>query len=85
VIDDVVAPVLHKRDPVYADAVNVDVPLQLSTTEIVGATGAVLGSAKPLAAALLHPAIVCCTTRLPNVLTVIDGVVSPVLHIRVPV
>jgi hypothetical protein len=56
VIDGVVAPVLHRSVPVKFDAVNVDVPSQLSVTVIVGAFGALPGFASPLPEADVHPA-----------------------------
>jgi hypothetical protein len=39
VISFVVAPVLHNKVPEYAEAVNLEVPSQLSTTLTVGAAG----------------------------------------------
>jgi hypothetical protein len=59
-MDDVVAPLLHNKVPVNAEAVNTELP-QLLTTDIVGATGIVLGAATPLLVALVHPFTVCLT------------------------
>ncbi len=61
VIDEVVAPLLHNKDPVNEPAVKSEVPLQLLTTVTVGATGVVLGAAVPLRIALVHPFTVCLT------------------------
>jgi hypothetical protein len=55
VIVGVVAPVLHSNDPVKFDAVNVEVPSQLSVTVTVGAFGALPGLATPLPAVDVHP------------------------------
>ena len=61
VIDAVVAPVLHNKDPVNDPAVNVELP-QLSTTVTVGAdTLAFNGAATPLPGLLVHPFTVCVT------------------------
>ena len=60
-IEAVVAPVLHKRDPVNDPAVNVELP-QLFTTLTVGAeTLAFNGAAVPLPGELVHPFMVCVT------------------------
>jgi nitrate/nitrite transporter NarK len=86
VIDGVVSPVLHSNVPVKFDAVSVDVPSQLSVTVTVGAAGALPGFAIPLPLGEVHPAPRdCVTVYVPAVVTVIDGVVSPVLHSNVPV
>ena len=83
VIDEVVSVVLHNKVP---DAVvdNVDVPLQLFTTLTEGVTGVVFGEAIPDPAELVQPSTVCVTVYVPALLTVIDGVVSVVLHNNVP-
>jgi hypothetical protein len=82
----VVAPVLHNNDPVKFDAASVDVPSQLSVTVTVGAAGALPGFAIPLPSGEVHPAPTdCVTVYVPAVVTVIVGVVSPVLHSSVPV
>ena len=60
-IEAVVAPVLHNKDPVNDPAVNVELP-QLFTTVTVGAdTLAFNGAATPLAGLLVHPFTVCVT------------------------
>ena len=53
-MDEVVAPLLHNREPVNEPAVNTELP-QLLTTATVGADGMVLGAATPLAGELVHP------------------------------
>ena len=54
-IDEVVAPVLHNKEPVNPEAVNTELP-QLSTTPTIGAgTNDVIGAAVPLPAGLSHP------------------------------
>ena len=58
-IDDVVAPVLHNKEPV-ALVVSVDAP-QLSVTVTTGADGIAFGKAAPEPAALTQPLIVCVT------------------------
>ena len=60
VIDAVVAPVLHNKDPVNPEAVNTELP-QLLTTPTIGADGIVFGAAALLPAELVHPFIVCVT------------------------
>ena len=60
-IEAVVAPVLHNKDPVKDPAVNVELP-QLFTTFTVGAnTLAFTGAATPLPGLLVHPFMVCVT------------------------
>ena len=55
VIDAVVAPVFHNKDPVNDPAVNVELP-QLFTTVTIGAgTFDVIGAATPLPGALVQP------------------------------
>ena len=55
VIEGVVAPVFHNKDPVNDPAVNVELP-QLFTTLTVGAgTLALSGAALPLPGALVEP------------------------------
>jgi hypothetical protein len=86
VIDEVVSPVLHNKAPAKFDAVSNDVPLQLSVTVTVGAFGGLPGLAAPLPAADVHPAPTdWVTVYVPAVVTVIDAVVSPVLHNKAPV
>jgi hypothetical protein len=84
VIDVVVAPLLHNKDPVNDPAVSTELP-QLLTTETVGADGIVFGAAVPLPAALVHPSIVWVTVYVPPVVTSIDEVVEPLLHNNEPV
>ena len=85
-IDGVVAPVLHSRAPVKFDAVNNDVPSQLSVTVTVGAFGPLPGLASPLPAVDVHPTPTdWVTVYVPAVVTVIAGVVAPVLHSNAPV
>jgi uncharacterized protein YqjF (DUF2071 family) len=84
VIDVVVAPLLHNNEPVNDPAVNTELP-QLLTTDTVGADGVVFGAAVPLPAALVHPSIVWVTEYVPPVVTVIDGVIAPLLHNNDPV
>jgi hypothetical protein len=59
-MDAVVAPLLHKIDPVVFEAISVDVP-QLLTTATVGAAETTFGAAVPCAAALVQPFTVCVT------------------------
>jgi hypothetical protein len=54
VIEAVVAPLLHKSEPVKFVAVNTELP-QLLTTPTVGAGGMGFGEAVPLPAALAQP------------------------------
>ena len=58
-IDDVVAPVLHNKEPV-ALVVSIDVP-QLSVTVTTGAEGIAFGDAVAVPAALTQPITVCVT------------------------
>ena len=46
----------------------------------IGALGATIGFAFPVAAALVQPPTVCVTLYIPAVVTVIEDVVSPVDH-----
>jgi hypothetical protein len=78
--------VLHRSVPVKFDAVNTEVPSQLSVTVTVGAFGALPGLASPLPAVDVHPTPTdWVTVYVPAVVTVIDGVVAPVLHSNAPV
>ena len=55
VIDEVVAPLFHNREPVKSEAVSNELP-QLSVIVTVGvATAEFIGAAVPLASALVHP------------------------------
>jgi hypothetical protein len=60
VIDEVVAPLLHNKEPVKDVAVNIELP-QLSTTDTVGADGIAFGAATPLREGLVHPFTVWVT------------------------
>ena len=84
VIDEVVAPLLHNKEPVNDVAVNIELP-QLFTTVTTGADGIACGAATPLPEGLVHPFTVCVTVYVPAVVTVIDEVVAPLLHNKEPV
>ena len=60
VTDEVVAPLLHNKEPVKDVAVNVELP-QLSTTDTMGADGISCGAATPLPEGLVQPFSVCVT------------------------
>jgi hypothetical protein len=75
---------LHNNDPVKDSAVSVELP-QLLTTDTAGAVGIVFGAAVPLPDGLVHPLTVCVTVYVPPVVTVMDGVVAPLLHNNEPV
>ena len=84
VIEAVVAPVLHNKDPVNDPAVN-KVLLQLFVTVTVGAgTLEFIGAATPLPGELVHPLTVCVTEYVPAAVTVIDAVFAPVFHNNEP-
>ena len=59
-MDEVVAPLLHNKEPVNDVAVNVELP-QLSTTDTVGADGIACGAATPLPEGLVHSFTICVT------------------------
>ena len=59
-MDEVVAPLLHNKEPVKDVAVNVELP-QLFTTVTTGADGMSFGAASPLPEELVHPFTVCVT------------------------
>src|SRR5436190_2184620 len=82
-MDEVVAPLLHNKEPVNEPAVNVVLP-QLSTTDTVGADGITFGAATPLPEGLVQPFTVCVTVYVPAVVTAIDEVVAPLLHNKEP-
>jgi hypothetical protein len=84
VTDEVVAPVLHNKEPVYEPAVNIELP-QLFTTVTTGPVGIAFGAATPLPEGLVHPFTFCVTEYVPAVVTVIDEVVAPLLHNKEPV
>ena len=60
VMDEVVAPLLHNKEPVKDVAVNIELP-QLSTTDTMGADGIACGAATPLPEGLVQPFNVCVT------------------------
>jgi putative N-acetylmannosamine-6-phosphate epimerase len=84
IMEEVFAPVLHNKVP---DAVvdKVVEPLQLLTTFTIGVAGVAFGAAVPEPAKLVQPSTVCVTVYVPAVLTIMEEVVAPVLHINVPV
>lgn len=84
VIEVVVSVVDHNNDPVKLLAVNTELP-QLFETVTVGAVGIIFGAAVPLPAGPVHPFTCCVTVRVPAEATVMEAVVSPVLHTKVPV
>ena len=84
VIDEVAAPVLHNNVPV-ASVESVEVLLQLSTTVTTGVAGVDFGAAVPLPARLVQPFSVVVTVYIPDELTVIEDVATPVFHNNVPV
>ena len=55
VIDAVVAPVLHNKEPVKPEAVNTELPQLLTTFTVGAATEGFAGAAVPLPGALVHP------------------------------
>jgi hypothetical protein len=59
VIDEVVAPLLHNKDP-EAVVVKVELPQEL-TTVMVGFAGRAFGAATPLATGLIQPLSVLVT------------------------
>ena len=83
-MDEVVAPLLHNKEPVNNVAVNVELP-QLFTTVTTGADGIACGAATPLPEGLVQPFTVCEAVYIPGVVTVIDEVVAPLLHNNEPV
>ena len=76
------SPVLHNKVP-GAVVDKVEDP-QLSTTVTTGVAGVTFGAAVPLPDKLVHPFSVVVTVYAPDVVTVILGVDSPVLHNKVP-
>ena len=83
-MDEVVAPLLHNKEPVNEPAVRIELP-QLSATETTGADGIAFGAATPLPEELVHPFTICVTKYVPAVVTVIVEVVAPSLHNKEPV
>ena len=82
-MDEVVAPLLHNKEPVKDVAVNIELP-QLFTTVTTGADGIAFGAATPLPEGLVHPFTICVTEYVPAVVTVIDEPAAPVLHNKGP-
>src|SRR4249920_515164 len=82
-MDEVVAPLLHNKEPVKDVAVNVELP-QLFTTVTTGADGMSFGVATPLPGTLVHPFTVCVTEYVAAVVTVIAEVAAPLLHNKGP-
>jgi hypothetical protein len=78
----VVAPLLHNMVP-PAGIERIEFP-QLFTTVTTGVAGIATGAALPDPAALVQPLPVCVTVYEPAILTVIEEVVSPVLHNKAP-
>ena len=60
-IEAVVAPVLHNKDPVKDPAVNVELPQLFNTVTVGVVTLAFTGAASPLPGLLVHPFTVCAT------------------------
>jgi len=83
-MDEVVAPLLHNKEPVNDVAVNIELP-QLFTTVTTGAVGIAFGAATPLPEGLVQPFSVCVTVYVPAVVTVMDEVIVPLLHNNEPV
>lgn len=83
-IEEPVAPLLHKSEPLKPEAVNTELS-QLLTTSTVGGSGFAFGAAIAFAEGLVQPFTDCVTVYVPAVVTVIDAVVSPVLHNNEPV
>jgi len=85
VIDDAVAPLLHKYvAPGSPVAVNTELP-QLLATAILGADGMIFGAAVPLPGVPVHPFTVCVTVKVPAALTEIADVAAPLLHNKAPI
>jgi hypothetical protein len=83
VIDEVVWPVFQNSVP-WATVDNVDEP-QVFATVITGLAGVGFGAATPVPGVLVTPLTVCFTVYTPVLVTVIEEVVSPVLHRNDPV
>jgi len=76
--------VLHNTGPL-AVAVNTELPQLFTTLTSGGATVEINGEAISLRFGLAQPSTVCDTVYVPSVVTVIELVVSPVLHNNDPV
>lgn len=61
VIEAVVAPVLHNKEPVNDPAVKIELPQLLVTVTVGAGTLELKGAAVPLPGALVHPFTVCLT------------------------
>jgi hypothetical protein len=83
VIEEVVSPVFQNNVP-DARVDKVEEP-QLFTTVITGLAGIDFGAATPTPGVLVTPLTVCFTVYMPVLFTVIEEVVSPVLHNNDPV
>ena len=70
---------LHNTGPL-AVAVNTELPQLFTTLTSGGATVEINGEAISLRFGLAQPSTVCDTVYVPSVVTVIELVVSPVLH-----
>ena len=82
VIEAVLAPLLHNIVP--PEGIDkVELP-QLFDTVTNGVAGVATGAAMPEPAALVHPLTVLVTVYVPPVVTVINDVVAPVLHNKLP-
>lgn len=75
---------LHNTGPL-AVAVNTELPQLFTTLTSGGATVEINGEAISLRFGLAQPSTVCDTVYVPSVVTVIELVVSPVLHNNDPV
>jgi hypothetical protein len=84
VIDEVISLVLHNKEPVYPEADKTALP-QLLITDIAGAAGVGFGTAKPLPGPLVQPLMVWVTVYIPPIVTLMDGLVAPLLHNKEPV
>ena len=74
---------LHNNTPVaFVD--NTELP-QLLLTVTEGASGIAFGAATPVPGALVQPSTVAVTEYVPATVTVIDEVVAPVFHDKLPV
>ena len=83
-MDAVVAPLLHNKVPVVPVAVNIELP-QLLTTVTPGTATVPVGAAVPLPSTLVQLFTVWVTVYVPAVDTVMDEVVAPLLHNKLPV
>ncbi len=79
-----VAPLLHRIGPVKFEAVRTELP-QLFSTVTVGATGTTSGEEVPLPFALVQPLMVWLTVYVAALATMMESLVSPVLHNSAPV